>query len=314
MTQLSVSFLSRNVLTKLAALLLALLVYAHVYTEREQVFDLEVPVHVSGLSENLLLTREPPASKKLTVRAKGKQLLKLRRRPPEVVLDLTGVTRGEVQRTISAGDVVLPLGAEAEVTRVHPPRLVLLEVDSLITMSLPVRLATTGELPPDFAWLEPASTVPAEVRVHGPYAELAHLDEIATHPVPLSLGPRVSGTQVGLVSPGPFVTVDPDSITMVLPLARVTTRNLEEIPVSVRNGSGNMFVRVMPETAMVQVAGPRAKVEALDPGLVVVQLDIRGLDPGLHRVPPQVTLSVEGLEVRALLPSEFLVDVGPPTP
>jgi len=40
-------------------------------------------------------------------------------------------------------------------------------------------------------------------------------------------------------------------------------------------------------------------------------LEVENLPPGLHRIQPQISLPIASIQVTAIIPSEFLVDIGP---
>ncbi|NNF05363.1 MAG: hypothetical protein HKN21_01250, partial [Candidatus Eisenbacteria bacterium] len=155
-----ISIFSKNFGTKVTALLLALVVYAHVYTEREHERRLRIPLHVRGLSSDLILVKSPPEEVEVQVRGKGKQLLKFQFRPPHVELDLAEARPGEIQRMLSPADVILPLGMDVNVTEVRAPRLVSFQIDTLATKSVPVVINQLGELPERLGWIEPLQSDP----------------------------------------------------------------------------------------------------------------------------------------------------------
>jgi len=300
--------------TKLIAILLALVVYAHVYTEREQDAEFNAPLRLNGLSPELVLRNTVPTEVRVTVRAKGKQIWKLRVRPPEVVLDLGLARSGEVHRMLSPADVVFPVGTEATAEAVQAPRMVVLDIDSLVTRQVPVTVRLAGTLPEDSAWDGTWSVTPAVVAVSGPRRDVTALDSVATHPIPLGSLRDSSVRRVPLAVDHPDLQVFPDTVRVELPVVALVRKSLGRIPVHYSAPPAGYFVRVMPDSATLLVSGPRDVVQDLRPSSVTVSLDIRGLAPGLHRVAPQFSLPHEKLEVRALMPSEFLVEVGRSNP
>ncbi|HET9234414.1 MAG TPA: hypothetical protein VFP10_09765 [Candidatus Eisenbacteria bacterium] len=139
------SGLSRNLSIKIFALLLALAVYGHVQTEKEQEAELRVPLRFAGLPETMSRREAAPRRVAIRLRAKGKQLFKLKLQPPEVRVDMQGVRPGTVQRMLSPTDVTLPPGTQAEVIEIIEPRMVEVTVDTLIKLSVPVQSADLRE-------------------------------------------------------------------------------------------------------------------------------------------------------------------------
>jgi hypothetical protein len=189
------SGLGRNLSIKIFAFLLALAVYGHVQTEKEQQAEFRVALRFGGLPETLSLRDTNPHRASIRIRGKGKQLLKLKLQPPEVRVDLHQARPGTVQRMLSASDVALPTGAQAEVTEIVDPRMVEVVVDTLVQRSVPVQAQHL-----DPGWKAVFDPSRAEVLLSGPPALLATLpaDSVAVrvstqgrgagrHNIPLSV-------------------------------------------------------------------------------------------------------------------------------
>jgi hypothetical protein len=167
--------LNHNLSIKIFALLLALAVYGHVQTEKEQQADFRVSLRFAGLPETMTRRESTPRRAAIRIRGKGKQLLKLKLQPPEIRVNLERARPGVVQRMLSPSDVLLPAGIQAEVTEIVEPRMIEVVVDTLVKLSVPVstRDLTSG-------WgvtFDPAS---AEVMLSGAPADFAafHADSV----------------------------------------------------------------------------------------------------------------------------------------
>ena len=304
-------YLSSNLLSKLLALLLAGVVYAYVYAERDHDAVMSVPLTVTGLGPGLVLRSDPPPLVKVAFRASGSRLLKLRMQSPQAVVDLAGVGAGEMQHLLSPGDIEFPVDAEATVRGVIEPRVVLLDVDTLVVRRVPVEVPLRGDLPSNWAWDGGLHVEPPTVTVQGPSRDLDSLAALGTAPVDLD-AVRGSGTRrLAVTGVPPGLVATPDSVTVGVTVTPVTQRSLSGLPVSVLSPPGVEFVRVMPESATVLLAGPARLLDPLDVRSVRVVLEARDLAPGLHRLSPRVALPHDSLQVRAMLPSEFLLEVGP---
>src|SRR5262245_34308575 len=97
-----------NLGLKAFALLLAVLLYLHVLTDRTSERVVYFPLHLAALPESLALAKDAPAEVGVRLRGTGKQLLRLQYLKPEVVVNLASVTAGTFQRAFAPGDV--PLG------------------------------------------------------------------------------------------------------------------------------------------------------------------------------------------------------------
>jgi hypothetical protein len=209
--------LTHNLSTKLLALLLALVVYAHVVTEEEQRSEIRVPVKVVGLSPSLVLASPPPSHAVLVARGKGKQVFKLRVEPPVLTVDLSGARPGKVQRMLSPGDVALPVGSTVTVSEILQPHMVEFDVDTVIVRSLPVVLVPVGTLPAGVAVVA-TSSIPLRVDVRGPSLGFRGVDRIAVPfrvdrlaGVPVTGGRGELDTELPVTTPR-GLTVDPPQV------------------------------------------------------------------------------------------------------
>ena len=77
-----------NLGIKITSLVLALAVYAHVYSQQDHTAVLQAPLVIEGLPPGMTYQGETPSSVKLRIRATGSDLFKLRAQPPKVVVNI----------------------------------------------------------------------------------------------------------------------------------------------------------------------------------------------------------------------------------
>src|SRR5438132_4195547 len=103
-----------NLGLKVFALVLALLLYLHVRTDRTDEETLYFPLEVRNLADSLALATSPPDQVGVLLRGTGKQLIRLRFLRPVMSIDLSGVAPGTYERPLVPGDV--PLGGTSDVS------------------------------------------------------------------------------------------------------------------------------------------------------------------------------------------------------
>jgi hypothetical protein len=96
-----------NLGLKLAALLLALLVYLNVYLDRPAEMTISFPVQIQDLGDSLSLSGPVPSTVQAQLRGTGKQLLRMRVTEPPIKISLDGVGPGRFEREVSAEDLPL---------------------------------------------------------------------------------------------------------------------------------------------------------------------------------------------------------------
>src|SRR5215470_11491689 len=93
-----------NIGLKLVALLLGVLVYVNVYTDRQASMIVAFPIQVVDLADTLSITGPMPAAVRAEVHGTGKQLIRLRVTQPPMRLSLAGVGVGRYERTLTSDD------------------------------------------------------------------------------------------------------------------------------------------------------------------------------------------------------------------
>ena len=175
-----------NLGIKLAAIALALLVYFHVRTEREDELTFRVPVVLKGLPDSLTWTGEAPKDVTVAMSGKLKNLIRLRLAAPHIGVDVSQVGVGRFQRTLSSGDVPVPAGSNLLVTHFAGPE----ELDILIErkMSKQVRVVplVSGKPPHGYVLTGHPTAFPESTTVTGPASVVSLTDSLYTEPLDVS--------------------------------------------------------------------------------------------------------------------------------
>ena len=116
---------------KFTALLLALLVYLNVYTDRTTTMLASFPVEYTELDDSLSLTGPVPSVVQAEVKGTGKQLIFMRVKEPRIKLSLAGARRGRLDRALALSDLPLPADGSVTVENLVGPRVVTLEIERL---------------------------------------------------------------------------------------------------------------------------------------------------------------------------------------
>jgi len=166
-----------NLGLKFVALLLAVLIYLNVYTDRPATMVVSFPLQITDLADTLALSGPVPSAIQAELRGTGKELIRLRLREPMVRISLAEVGAGMFERAIDARD--LPLGeAGPAVERLIGPLLVQLHVERRSRFALPVAARVEGVTADGFAWSGETLLDPTTVVVSGPRSALAQIDSV----------------------------------------------------------------------------------------------------------------------------------------
>lgn len=214
------SLLFENLGLKFTALLLALLVYLNVYTDRATTMLVSFPLEYQDLPESLVVSGPAPAMVQARLRGTGKQLIFMRVKEPRLNLSLEGARRGRFERSLAASDLPLPSDGSISVDDLVGPRLITLEIDRRAWRDLPVAPRVTGRPAPGYDWSGVAIADPTRVRVTGPEQIVLALDTLELAPI------RIEGRHDTLTAVVPLVdlpegcTAEPATVTVRLRIQR----------------------------------------------------------------------------------------------
>jgi hypothetical protein len=215
------NLLLENLGIKLVALLLALALYLHVYTERTATMLMAFPLEITDLADSLTLTGPQPEPVRAELRGTGKQLIRLRLTEPRLKISLLGVGPGHYQRTLVSEDLPLMRDEGLEVNRILSTRTISLEIEHVQARALPVVVTVTGTPRDGWAWRGAFVAQPARVLVRGPRHEIALLDTIRLHPIRIEGKADTVRASAAADSLPPWCVTDPATVHVAVVLERV---------------------------------------------------------------------------------------------
>lgn len=277
-----------NLGIKLVALLLALLIYLNVYTDRPATLIVSFPIQIGDLADTLSLSGAVPSAVQAELRGTGKQLIRIRLTEPPVKISLAGVGAGHFERALTSADLPLPSDLEIQVERVVSPRTVELQVDRKRSRRLPVAARVEGLPAGGVVWTGGLDVEPSTVEVTGPEKDVAALDSVRLDPVRLSGKRDTVQVAVGAEALPDWCVMEPEQVMVSVPLEPEATRRMTIKVEDPRGASGYV---VVPERVTLTVSGPRSQCT---PDLMNAQrvhwtapepvTDFVGHRVGLHRV------------------------------
>jgi len=208
-----------NLGLKFTALLLALVVYLNVYTDRPATMLVSFPVEFTDLSDSLSLFGPAPAVVQAQMRGTGKQLIGLRVKEPRLKISLLGAAVGHFSRALAPTD--LPISGQGiTVDNLVGPRMIEIEIDPRVTRTLPVAARVEGAPGVGYAWLGSVRLDPATVRVSGPARALNALDSLVLEPVHVDGRRDTVRADAGPASLPDWCSADPAIVRVKVPLTR----------------------------------------------------------------------------------------------
>jgi hypothetical protein len=209
-----------NLGLKLAALLLALLVYLNVYLDRPAEMTMSFPLQVQDLGDSLSLSGPVPSTVQAQLRGTGKQLLRMRVTEPPIKISLEGIGPGRFAHEVSAEDLPLAGYEGVEAVRVIGPGVIDIGIERRVRRRLPTALRIEGATGNDTSWASVVTVDPESVLVIGPRSAVALLDSVVLQPVRLGGRRDTLRAQVAAQSLPDWCVMEPALVTVTVPLAR----------------------------------------------------------------------------------------------
>ena len=218
---------------KVASVLLALLLYAHVVTDQEREQVVQIPIAAVGLADTLTSVGKMPPRVAVKVRGKWKDLIRLNLTRPFLSVDLATAKPGEFQTTITSEDIskrAIPpeLSRLVSVTEVLEPRTVDLTIEPKATRSLPVRARIVGTPAEGYVLDKFPEVEPDSVRVMGPARLVQEIDTVYTVAVDITGERERIQRQVSLALPANVANLETRRCVVTIRLTRTDSDSLAD--------------------------------------------------------------------------------------
>ena len=269
-----------NLWLKGLAIILGVLVWFHVATDKTYNHELYLPLIQVDLADNLTLTNNPPDSFLVSVSAKGKQLLRKKWRSDGIRINAQALTVGEHSMNLSTNNTFIGTIADnVTLEEIILPAQINLFVDSLGQTTVPVTTDIDAEPDEGFAIGFPIKVEPSEVTLRGARTQLRRFGTILTEKTKLS-GLRNDVTmRLALAKPPTFgVSLTPDSVTVTLTVVPVKTLVFKLIPILIYNSPPDLIVTTEPRYVTIELTGPPEYIDILEPSAITASVDFRQAD------------------------------------
>ncbi len=268
-----------NAWIKLIALVMGLLLWIHVATEKVYDHEISLPLVEIILKDQLTLASNPPESLTVMVSARGKQLLRRKWRQRGIRVNATQVSTGREEIALTVANTSLIGAEDVTLDEILAPNSITLQVDYLAQKT--VKVITDVATFPDEGYTVRAITgpEPPEVTIAGPRSLLQNYSSISTERKEIR-GIRTDLTlSVPLADPeGYGIVLTPDSVTVSLEVVPVRTRVFEDVPIVVYNSPADRTVKTRPPTLRIELTGPPEAIDRLGRSAVIASVDYNEKD------------------------------------
>ncbi|MEW5876207.1 MAG: CdaR family protein [Candidatus Zixiibacteriota bacterium] len=261
-----------NVGLKFLGLLLAVILWFHVATNREYDSTVDYQFEFIGLPDSLALGEAPPSGVIVHAQGSGKQLLRLMWQDRRWVIGLQDAKQGMLKVPLSPDQAPNYGMEELQFIALEGPTELNLLIDSIMERRLPILPDYSIEPSPEHALAQAPAWEPDSVTVRGPAGVIARLDRIQTARVDLRGVSSPVDQEVQLIPPaGHGVSIMPDRVHLRLGVDKLAQRVFADLPIEVVLPRGSDSSVVSPASVTLEIGGPETALTALAPDSISVR-------------------------------------------
>ncbi len=269
-----------NFWLKIVGVVMGLLLWFHVATEKTYNHEIRLPLTEISLEDSLTLANTPPDSVTVSVNASGKRLLRSKWRENGVRLMANQYVVGRHAVSLSTTNVSLAAtGNQVVIDAVVSPATVTLNIDRLAEAEVDVELDLVIETADGFAISRIGRPSPERVTVRGARQLVQQQRTVSTVRREVSAVRTNLTLRLPVVAPeGYGITVEPDTVVVDVEVVPVKTRVFENVPIVVYNVPQGSQATIHPRVINIELTGPPAEIDLLNRNALVASVDYRHLD------------------------------------
>jgi len=286
-------FIFENFGFKIVALVMALLLWFHVATEKTYEYTKSFPVKISNIPKGLILSEQAPEEVQVKIRGKGKELLKLLLVDKEKLqIDIGNFKAGESDYTFKPQEIPIPEGLELKVEEILSPKSIKISLDRL--MEKKVSISSQIAIRPKEGYLQvgEVSLDPQEVGISGPMGQVKRIDSIQTEKKVMKEATELISDRIGLILPkGHNLKLSFGQVKFSADIQKAMEKEISNVPVETLNLPKGRRVKVEPESIKVVIVGGENVVSQLTKEQIKVSVDCAKVKRGVEtKLQPLVKL------------------------
>jgi YbbR domain-containing protein len=286
-----VEFLTKNLTLKIVALILALLFWFNVVTNKTYEHEFEVNFKLNDISEELILTTPPPGKIKVKVEGTGKQLLAFLFKNPSLTYDASNFERGIYRIELTPVDLMFDDNIRASVKAVDNPQTLSLKFERTNSKRVPVDPEISIKPALGYTKLGEMTVSPDSIEVSGPSRFIRSLKSISTEDIVFEDVKKGIEEDINLVTADTmFLSLETDEVRIHQDIVPLTEKKFG--PIAIETYNSNLFDSAFfePESLFVIIEGPQEHLDTLEQGAFSASINFRTIEPGSTTVLPRVVI------------------------
>jgi YbbR domain-containing protein len=263
-----------NVKPILGSLMVALILWFMVASEKIYSYQIKVPIEILRLAPGKTLLEKIPEYAIIEVQGKGRSLIGAWFYDVRFRLEFPNIKKSQ---NIKLGDyrnfLDLPATFGINIVEFIEPVDFELKVDDQISVELPVELKSQINTEDGYV-LSNYLIDNDSARITGPKSKISHMMYIETENLNRSEQKLSFSERLNLYNPEPgILNISPTSVNIDFDIQRLVERIVYKIPISIQNVPRHLEVKAIPPDLALKVKGGEKIVAALKPDEFKAQID-----------------------------------------
>lgn len=252
---------------KLAAVLCAISLWFFVVSGKNYQLELEIPLRLENLPDKLAISSAVPPTIRVLLEGSGIDLVRLRQLDSLAFFDLNLTDAVLGTRTISLDATSFRCALKGIKLLSSSTTSLDLEMDTRISLQVPVRLGTDPQPAKDYLLLGEPTVIPNQIRISGARKLLTKVFEVVTLPVsPQDLEDSDTlDVPIALEAIPSQVHLEQHQVRVAVRVEKRTTRSFPHIPVQLVGPYQRGFHRIDPTHVDLLITGGRETLKNLRP-------------------------------------------------
>lgn len=295
---------------KTGMLLLAILLWFLVVTEKvfEDTFD--IPVTITGVPVGKTPTMGLPDSALVRFHGRAKELIRIHYvDPPHLNIDFSTISDGRVIKP-KPEMVIIPGGLNISVVEIIKPDSLIMFVDDFQRTKLPVNLNYDIGFEPGYTLFDNPKIVPDSVIVSGPERIVSSMRFVQSDSIKMQDLNRTTKLTIKLVFPeNRGIKCEPEAVDATFRVERLGVRDITGITVAIENSPKTGSVYLEPTQVKAEFRGSISSLARIEAKSINAWINCNEFDPGHPGWLPVHVEAPPGTELTAVTPAKLRVTV-----
>jgi len=253
---------------KLLALLCGCLLWFAVVSREETRTEMELPVRIINLQENMALVEPPPSTLVVQLEGKAISLIHLKiNHAASLEIDLKGMPIGQSKITSDQIHFISPGTPEVRMLRIRQTNLLNIGLDARIELKVPVLPKLDIKAAPGFTLLGDPDIVPDSVVISGARSAIGKIRHIPTKEISMTnlKWSNSLPVQLDLSSLTSIVHIADTSLFVQIKIEPLDHKIFSGIPVRLIGNFDREVYSIYPMKADIEVSGGKELLSQIDP-------------------------------------------------